>query len=151
MLDRDLAELYGVQTIRLREQVKRNKERFPINFMFQLSALETEMMVSQNAIPSKRQLGGYLPYAFTEHGVLMLASVLKSKQALLVSISIIEIFVKMREILSTDKEILLQINKIEKKLTAHDEDLKAIFDTLKHLLIEPKKSRKRIGFKPDVI
>lgn len=69
MLDRDLAELYGVQAIRLREQVKRNLDRFPSNFMFQLTAKEVEAMVSQNAIPSKKQLGGSLPYAFTEHGV----------------------------------------------------------------------------------
>ncbi len=73
MLDRDLAELYGVQATRLREQVKRNIDRFPSNFMFQLTAKEAEAMVSQNAIPSKQQLGGYLPYAFTEHGVLMRA------------------------------------------------------------------------------
>ena len=77
MLDKDLAELYGVQAIRLREQVKRNLGRFPSNFMFQLTANEVETMVSQNAIPSKQQLGGFLPYVFTEHGVLMLASVLK--------------------------------------------------------------------------
>ena len=69
MLDRDLAELYGVKAIRLREQVKRNQERFPDNFMFQLAKKEVETMVSQNAIPSKQYLGGYLPYAFTEHGV----------------------------------------------------------------------------------
>jgi len=79
MLDRDLSELYGVKTIRLREQVKRNQERFPENFMFQLNEKEVENMVSQNAIPSKSHLGGYLPYAFTEHGVLMLANILKSE------------------------------------------------------------------------
>ena len=114
MLDRDLAELYGVQAIRLREQVKRNLDRFPSNFMFQLTAKEVKAMVSQNAIPSKQQLGGFLPYAFTEHGVLMLASVLKSKQALDVSIRVIEIFVKMREMLSTNKDILLHMQKMEK-------------------------------------
>lgn len=75
MLDRDLATLYGVMAIRLREQVKRNRERFPENFMFQLSEKEVEDMVSQNAIPSKQHLGGYLPYGFTEHGILMLANV----------------------------------------------------------------------------
>ena len=97
MLDRDLAELYGVKSIRLREQVKRNQERFPENFMFQLTEKEVEKMVSQNAIPSKQHLGGYLPYAFTEHGVLMLANVLKSNQAITMSIRIIEIFVKLRK------------------------------------------------------
>lgn len=149
MLDRDLAELYGVQAIRLREQVKRNIDRFPSNFMFQLTAKEVEAMVSQNAIPSKQQLGGYLPYAFTEHGVLMLASVLKSKQALEVSISVIEIFVKMREMLSTNKDILLKMQQIEKKLTGHDEDIKLIFEALKQLLNPPQEPRQRIGFKPD--
>ncbi len=149
MLDRDLAELYGVQAIRLREQVKRNIDRFPSNFMFQLTAKEVEAMVSQNAIPSKQQLGGYLPYAFTEHGVLMLASVLKSKQALEVSISVIEIFVKMREMLSTNKDILLKMQQMEKKLTGHDEDIKLIFEVLKQLLTPPQEPRKRIGFKPD--
>jgi len=79
MLDRDLATLYGVAPIRLREQVKRNRHRFPFNFMFQLNAREVKSMVSQNAIPSKKHLGGSLPHAFTEHGVLMLANVLKSK------------------------------------------------------------------------
>ena len=79
MLDRDLAELYGVKAIRLREQVKRNIERFPNHFMFRLSGKEVEAMVSQNAIPSRQHLGGALPYAFTEHGVLMLANVLKKR------------------------------------------------------------------------
>jgi phage regulator Rha-like protein len=148
MLDRDLAELYGVQSIRLREQVKRNLDRFPSNFMFRLTAKEVETMVSQNAIPSKQHLGGFLPYAFTEHGVLMLASVLKSDQALNVSIRVIEIFVKMREMLSTNKDILLQMEKIERKLTEHDEDIKLIFEYLKKLLNPPQQPRQRIGFKP---
>ena len=148
MLDRDLAELYGVQAIRLREQVKRNIGRFPSNFMFQLTAKEVEAMVSQNAIPSKQQLGGFLPYAFTEHGVLMLASILKSDKAMSVSIRVIEIFVKMREILSTNKDILLQLQKIENKLTAHDEDIQLIFEYLKKLLNPPQEPRQRIGFKP---
>jgi len=99
-------------------------------------------MVSQNAIPSKQQLGGYLPYAFTEHGVLMLASVLKSKQALEVSISVIEIFVKMREMLSTNKDILLKMQQMEKKLTGHDGDIKLIFEALKQLLNPPQEPRK---------
>lgn len=149
MLDRDLAELYGVKAIRLREQVKRNQERFPENFMFQLNEKEVENMVSQNAIPSKQQLGGFLPYAFTEHGVLMLANVLKSKQALDVSIRVIEIFVKMREMLSANKDILLQMQKVEIKLTAHDADIRLIFEALKQLLNPPQQPRKRIGFKPD--
>ena len=127
MLDRDLAELYGVKSIRLREQVKRNQERFPENFMFQLTDKEVENMVSQNAIPSKQHLGGSLPYAFTEHGVLMLANVLKSEQAITMSIRIIEIFVRLREVLLTHKDILLKLEKLERKAGQHDSDIKLIF------------------------
>jgi hypothetical protein len=147
MLDRDLAELYGVQAIRLREQVKRNSKRFPENFMFQLTEKEVDDMVSQNAIPSRKHLGGSLPLAFTEHGVLMLASVLKSEKAMQVSIKIIEIFVKMREMLSTHQDILLQLQKMEKKLTSHDEDIQLIFEYLKRLLTTPKEPRPVVGFK----
>ena len=103
MLDRDLAELYGVKAIRLREQVKRNQERFPENFMFQLTEKEVENMVSQNAIPSKQHLGGYLPYALQNNGVLMLANVLKSERAITMSLRIIEIFVKFRGITNTQR------------------------------------------------
>lgn len=137
MLDRDLADLYGVAPIRLREQVKRNIKRFPENFMFQLTKGEVETMVSQNAIPSKQQLGGSLPYVFTEHGVLMLASVLKSEKAMQVSIRVIEIFVKMREMLSAHSDILLQLEKTEHKLNQHDKDIQLIFDYMKQLLNDP--------------
>jgi phage regulator Rha-like protein len=121
MLDKDLAELYEVKAFRLREQVKRNIERFPENIMFRLTEEETDFMVSQNAIPSKQHLGGHLPYVFTEHGVLMLANVLRSKRAMKMSIRIIEVFVKVREMLLTHKDILLKLEKIEQKLSAHDE------------------------------
>jgi hypothetical protein len=136
-----------VKAIRLKEQVKRNVERSPENFMFQLTDEETEIMVSQNAIPSKKHLGGFLPYAFTEHGVLMLASVLKSERAMQMSIRIIEVFIKMREILLAHKDILLQLEKIETKLTGHDEDIQLIFKYLKQLLNPPQKPRQKIGFK----
>lgn len=110
MLDRDLAELYGVKAIRLSEQVKRNMVRFPENFMFQLTEQEVEDMVSKNAIPSKQVLGGALPYAFTEHGILMLSKVLKSERAVKMSIRIIEVFVKLREVL-----LFTYLNKFIKK------------------------------------
>jgi phage regulator Rha-like protein len=147
MLDKDLAELYGVKAIRLREQVKRNAERFPENFMFQLTNEEVEIMVSQNAIPSRMHLGGYLPYAFTEHGVLMLANVLKSERAVHVSLRLIEIFVKMREMLSAHKDILLKLEQLERKVTAHDEDMQAIFAALKQLLNPPQSPRQRVGYR----
>ena len=147
MLDRDLASIYGVAPTRLREQVKRNKERFPPNFMFRLTDRETAKMVSQNAIPSKQQLGGFLPYAFTEHGVLMLAAVLRTDKAIQASIRIIEIFVKMREMLAADKNILAQLQLAEKRLTGHDEDIRQLFDYLQDLLNPPVQPRNPIGFR----
>ena len=147
MLDRDLAELYGVQPIRLREQVKRNTARFPENFMFQLTEQEAETMVSQNAIPSKKHLGGSLPYAFSEHGVLMLANVLKSERAITVSLRLIEIFVKMREMLSTQTDILLKLEQLERKAAGYDKDIGMIFIALKKLLNSSNPPRERIGFR----
>lgn len=147
MLDKDLAELYDVKPTRLREQVKRNAVRFPANFMFQLTDEEVENMVSQNAIPSRKHLGGTLPYAFTEHGVLMLANVLRSERAIQVSIRIIEIFVKMREMLSSHKDVLLKLEQLERKVTGHDDDIQLIFKYLKQLLAPPQEPRTKIGFR----
>lgn len=151
MLDRDLADMYGVEPRRLREQVKRNGERLPANFMFQLTESEADNMVSQNAIPSRKHLGGHLPYAFTEHGVLMLANILRTKTAMQVSVRIIEIFVKMRELLSQHKDILLKLEQLENKVAGHDEDIKLVFAYLKKLLPTSEQTdRRRIGFRrPD--
>ena len=147
MLDRDLAVLYGVKATRLREQVKRNMTKFPEHFMFQFTKQEAEIMVSQNAIPSKGHLGGALPYAFTEHGVLMLANVLKSERAVQVSIKIIELFVKLREILVTHTELKLEIEKIRKKLDNHDKNIEIVFQYLDELIEKKEKPRKKIGYK----
>lgn len=147
MLDRDLAELYGVKAIRLREQVKRNKERFPVNFMFQLTEQEIEDMVSQNAIPSKQILGGALPYAFTEHGVLMLSNVLKSERAIQMSIRIIEIFVKLREMLFLHKDLALLAQQVENRLINQDEKIKLLFTCLSKFIEKEKIPRAPIGFK----
>jgi phage regulator Rha-like protein len=146
MLDRDLAELFGTVPIRLREQVKRNIDRFPKNFMFQLTEKETAIMVSQNAIPSKQHLGGSLPLVFTEHGVLMLANVLKNKTAVQVSIRIIEVFVKLREMLLTHKDILLKLEEMEKKIGKQDTKIKLVFDYLNQFIKQQEKPRKMIGF-----
>lgn len=146
MLDRDLAVLYGVKAIRLREQVKRNLTKFPAHFMFQLTEQEVEIMVSQNAIPSKQYLGGTLPYAFTEHGVLMLANVLKSERAIQVSIKIIELFVKLREMLVTHTELKLEIERIKKKVDNHDKNIEIVFRYFDELLEQKAKPRKQIGF-----
>ena len=155
MLDRDLADLYGVQPIRLREQVKRNIKRFPKHFMFQLVEAEVEIMVSQNAIPSKQHLGGYLPYVFTEHGVLMLSNVLKTEQAIEVSIKIIDVFVKLREILLDTTDLRLEIEKIRKQVEKNTKNTELVFDYLDKLSekvdgVDRKQkydNRKRIGFK----
>ncbi len=147
MLDRDLAILYGVKGIRLREQVKRNMSRFPKHFMFQLTQKEVEIMVSQNAIPSRSHLGGALPYAFTEHGILMLANVLKSERAIQVSVRIIELFVKLRETLITHTELKLEVEKIKKKLENNDKKIDVVFQYLDEIMVRKEKPRKKIGYK----
>jgi len=127
MLDKDLAEMYQVKPIRLREQVKRNSERFPENFMFQLTLDEVELMVSQNAIPSKQHLGGHLPYVFTEPGVAMLSAVLRSDIAVKVSIQIINAFVQLRKLVGQNAIRQLRLSAIENKLIEHDYKFEQLF------------------------
>jgi hypothetical protein len=147
MLDKDLAEMYGVTARRLREQVKRNRERFPRHFMFQLTDQEVDAMVSQNVIPSKQYLGGSLPYLFSEHGILMLANVIKSQQAITMSIKIIEVFVKFRELLISQKDLLLKFEQLEKLIVQHDDDIQALFQALKQLIGQRNEPREPIGFR----
>ncbi|MDB5004457.1 MAG: DNA-binding protein [Mucilaginibacter sp.] len=147
MLDRDLAELYGTIPKRLRQQVKRNLERFPEHFMFQLTETEADSMVSQNVIPSRQYLGGALPLVFSEYGILMLANIIKSPQAINMSIKIIEVFVKFREMLITQKDLLLKFEQLEKLLIQHDDDIQAIFQTLKQLIRQKNEPREPVGFK----
>jgi len=149
MLDRDLAELYDVKNIRLREQVKRNIEKFPEHFMFRLTEKETDSMVSQNAIPSKKHLGGSLPYVFTEHGILQLANVLKGDRATQMSIRIIEVFVQMREAITDNLNIKLEIEEIKKNLSNQNKNIELVFSYLDELL-EKKENQKpitKIGYK----
>ena len=148
MFDFDLALLYGVETRVLNQAVKRNTSRFPEDFMFRLSEKEWEVLRSQIVMSSKKHRGVvYLPYVFTEQGVSMLSGVLNSETAIRVHIQIIRVFAKMRELLLTHKDILLQLEKIEKKLTGHDEDIQLIFQYLKQLLNPPQSPRRKIGFK----
>jgi len=151
MIDNELAELYGVETKRLNEQVRRNKERFPLSFMFQLTKKEFENLRSQNATSS---WGGRrtLPFVFTEHGILMLANVLKSNTAIRMSIRIIEVFVKIREMFLTHKEIIERLSTIEGSLTKHQELIIEIYRYMQQLEEEKKMQadqiqRKRIGYK----
>jgi hypothetical protein len=146
MLDRDLAELYQVKAIALRQQVKRNQERFPEDFMFQLSKEEATALVSHFVIPSRQSLGGYLPYAFTQEGVAMLSSVLRSKRAVEVNIAIMRAFVKLREMLQTNEELNRKFNAVIRKLAEHDKYFKVVFDELRKLTAEPERPRRKIGF-----
>ena len=149
MIDRDLAELYGVETRRLKEQVNRNLNRFPDHYMFELTKEEYESLRSHFATLKQGSHAKYLPYAFTEHGVLMLANVLKSGRAIEMSIKVIDVFVKLREMLLTNKDILFKLEQLENKISGHDENIKLIFEYLKQLINPPQVPRKRIGFKPD--
>ncbi len=144
MLDKYLASLYEVKPIALRQQVKRNHERFPSDFMFQLTGEEVKTLVSQNVIPSLRSLGGYLPYAFTQEGVAMLSSVLRSRRAVLVNIQIMRAFVNLRRIALTYVALKRDIERIEKK---YDKQFAIVFQAIKQLLEpEGKKERKILGF-----
>lgn len=146
MLDMDLASLYGVETKQLKRAVKRNADRFPADFMFELSHVEFGNLRSQFGTSS---WGGvrYAPMAFTEQGVAMLSSVLNSKRAIAVNIQIIRVFTKMRQMLLTHKDILLKLEKLENKAANHDENFKVVFKYLKELLTPPIEPRPKIGFK----
>lgn len=149
MLDKDLAELYNVQPIRLREQVKRNIKRFPKDFMFQLDKGEIDFMVSQNAIPTRKHLGGHRPYVFTEQGVAMLSGVLNSERAIQVNIAIMRAFVRLKAIISTHKDLVYKLSRLETKTERHDEEIKAIFKVIHQLMAPPEVPKRRIGFHRD--
>ncbi len=146
MLDSDLAELYEVETRILNQQVKRNLDRFPEDFMFQLTKIEWETLKSQNATSS---WGGRrkLPYVFTEHGVLMLSSALNSKKAIAVNIQIMRIFTKLREMLTDNLSIKLEIEEIKKRLTSHSKNIELVFNYLDELIEKKDKPRTKIGYK----
>ena len=148
MIDEDLAELYGVPTKRLNEQVRRNLKRFPPDFMFRLNRVESDSLRSQFAT-SKTGRGGRrsLPYAFTEQGVAMLSSVLNSERAIDVNIAIMRAFVKLRQILATNEELNRKFAAVIRKLSTHDKYFTVIFDELKRLSEPATRSRKQIGFK----
>jgi len=143
MLDRDLAALYSVETKMLKRAVKRNIERFPDDFMFQLIKEEFDNLRCQNGTSS---WGGqrYLPYAFTENGVAMLSSILNSKRAIQVNIQIMRTFTKIREMLATHKELRQKIEEIEKK---YDHQLKVVFDAIRQLMSPPEAKKRKVGFK----
>jgi ORF6N domain len=150
ILDHHLAELYGVATKVLNQAVKRNEDRFPESFLFQLSAEELSVitMRSQIVTASKRN-ARFLPYAFTEHGALMAANVLNSPQAINMSVALIETFIRMRQTLATSETLARRLAEIERTVGQHDVALKELFRAIKPLLLPtPDTARKKIGFHP---
>ncbi len=143
MLDSDLAEIYGVSTKRLNEQVKRNKDRFPADFMFKLTAKEKAEVVANCDHLRRLKFSPALPYAFAEHGAVMLASVLNSPVAVQASIQVVRAFIRLREILATHRELARKLAELEQK---YDKQFKVVFDAIRELMSPPKKERRQIGF-----
>ncbi len=150
MLDADLAQLYQVPTHRLNEAVKRNLKRFPQDFMFQMTKAEHQNLISQFAI-SKSIWGGrrFPPFAFTEQGVSMLSSVLKSNRAVAVNITIMRTFVQLRQMAVTHKDLADKIAELEKESKQHGQNIERIFDVLRQLIHEEEKPKRRMGFVTD--
>ena len=149
MLDSDLAKIYGVTTGQLNQAVKRNTERFPEGFAFQIVRQEFATLISQSVISiSKASRGGRtkLPWVFTEHGALMLGNVLSSKTAVQASIRVVQIFISMREQLAAHKELAQKLNELECRVTEHDGALNDLFEAIRQLLTPPEKPRPEIGF-----
>ncbi len=146
MLDRDLAELYGVTTKRLNEQVKRNLQRFPEDFMFQITDEEKEDLIEKHEYLEILKFSHTLPYVFTEHGTVMLASVLNSEKAVEVNILVVRVFAELRKYLSSNTEIKLEIEKIKRVICEQSEDIDTILQHLDKLIGKPEKPREQIGY-----
>jgi hypothetical protein len=149
MLDSDLAALYRVSTKRLNEQVKRNRRRFPEGFMFRLTAAEKAEVVANCDHLAKLKFSPTLPYAFTEHGAVMLASVLNSQRAVEASIFVVNAFVRLRELVSTHKELAAKIGELERRVGSHDESIRSLVTAMRQLMATPSSKPKRIGFHRD--
>jgi len=151
IFDRDLAMLYGVPTKVFNQAVKRNKQRFPKDFMFQLSKTELGNWRSQFVTSNSSAKMGLRrpPYVFTEQGVAMLSSVLNSERAIQVNIAIMRAFVKLKEMLSTHKELAFKLRELERKIEKHDEEITDIFNAIRQMMIVEEKPKKQIGFKVD--
>ncbi|BAV33762.1 DNA-binding protein [Sulfuricaulis limicola] len=149
MLDADLAELYGVTTKRLNEQVKRNLERFPADFMFQLTEAEKTKVVANCDHLARLKFSPVLPTAFTEHGAIMAAAVLNSPRAVEVSVFVVRAFVKLRELSVIHREIGRKLDQLERKVTGHDQAIASLITAIRELMTPPNPKKKRsIGFAP---
>lgn len=150
MLDAALARIYGVPTKALNQAVKRNATRFPEDFMFQLTAEEAESLRFQIGISNVSRGGRrYVPYAFTEHGVVMLSSVLKSERAVQMNLLIVRVFVRLREMLATHKDLAHKMEELERQQRDHGQQLAAVYTIVKRLMDPPRKRKRTIGFKVD--
>jgi hypothetical protein len=146
MLDADLAELYGATTKRLNEQVKRNRRRFPGDFMFQLTSQEKTEVVAICDHLQKLKFSRMLPYAFTEHGAIMAASILNTKRAIEVSVYVVRAFVKLREAIAAHQELARKLAELEQRVAGHDEHIQSLFEAIRRLMAPPKTEHRRIGF-----
>jgi phage regulator Rha-like protein len=147
ILDRDLAELYGVPVRQLNQQVKRNRGRFPADFMLRLTPKEDQILRSQIVISSEKHGGRrYPPYAFTEHGAIMAATVLNSKQAIEMSVFVVRAFVRMREMLAKNRQLAAKIDELDRRLETHDTAIQDIIDAIKELMLPEGPSKRKIGF-----
>jgi hypothetical protein len=147
MLDADLASLYGVPTKALNQAVRRNIDRFPVDFMFQLSKAEKQEVVTNCDHLAKLKFSTTLPYAFTEHGALMLGNVLKSDRAIEISLLVVRTFVELREMLSTHKDLAAKLEALERKLGSHDQAIAGLIDAIRQLMVSPAQGKQRpIGF-----
>ena len=147
LLDRDLAELYGVETKQLKRAVRRNLPRFPSDFMFELTREEYNSLRSQFGTLKRGAHSKYLPFAFTEQGVAMLSSVLNSDRAIEVNIAIMRAFVQLRKMIASNEELARKLEELEKRLEKHDEDIGLIFEAIRELMSPPDTPPKKIGFK----
>ena len=147
ILDSDLAKLYGVTTKRLNEQIKRNRKRFPDDFVFQLTAEEKTKVVANCDHLTKLKFSKTLPYAFTEHGTIMAATVLNTQRAMETSIFVVRAFIRLREILATHKELARKLIELERRLQNHDGQIRTIFEAIHQLMTPSEEPRKKIGFK----
>ncbi len=146
MLDSDLARIYGTSTMRLNEQCRRNRKRFPIDFAFQLTREEFTSLISQNAISSSHGGRRKLPWVFTEHGAIMLASVLNTPVAIDASIRVVRAFVRLRAMISANAELAQKFAELERRLDAHDEQIAQLFAAIRQLLAPVSDKKREIGF-----
>jgi len=146
MLDVDLAAVYGVTTRRLKEQVRRNRDRFPEDFMFELTLGDKDELVAKCDRLAALKHSSSAPYAFTEHGAVMLASVLKSQRAVEVSVFVVRAFIRMRRMLADQRRFAIKLAELEGKLASHDKNFQVVFAAIKQLMQPPEPKKKRIGF-----